>query len=156
MFSPKVLIRTARRDDVPALAVLIAEFAEYMHALGDTTEVRLDAAALERDGFGPRPAFDGLVADDAGELVGLLLYHDGYDTDAACRLLFVVDLFVTSSARGRGIGAALMRAARDEAARRDAQQLVWTVDRRNELGQRFYEGLGAEYVPDLALMSLEV
>jgi GNAT superfamily N-acetyltransferase len=154
--SSECLIREARPDDVPAIAALVEQFAQYMRGLGDTTELRLDAQALERDGFGTDPAFRGLVAEVSGEVVGFLLHHAGYDTDAACRLLFVVDLYVTGSARGRGIGAALMHAAREVAARGGAMQIVWTVDRRNVLARRFYEGIGASYVKELDLMYLNV
>src|SRR6266403_1139643 len=105
------VIREARLADVPTIAALAAEFAQYLRGLGDTTEFRLDADALERDGFGPEPAFRGLVAEMAGAVVGYLLYHDGYDPDAACRVLFVADLFVTQVVRGHGAGAALIREA---------------------------------------------
>ena len=149
-------IRTACRDDVPAIGALVAEFARYMRELGDTSDLRLDAAALERDGFGPDPAFGGLVAEMAGEVVGFLLHHGGYDTDAASRLLFVVDLYVTASARRNGIGVALMNEARKVAAARGARQLVWTVDRRNAAALRFYERMGSEYVDHLRLMCLDV
>ncbi|TAK15004.1 MAG: GNAT family N-acetyltransferase [Acidobacteria bacterium] len=149
-------IREARRDDVPAIASLVEEFARYMRDLGDTTGLRLDAAALERDGFGPDPAFRGLVAESSGSVAGFLLYHAGYDTDAAARLLFVVDLYVTESARGLGIGAALMAAARTVAARSGARQIVWTIDRRNTQARRFYERIGARDVEGLDLMCLDV
>ena len=151
-----VRIRDARITDVPAIAALIEEFAGYMRTLGDSTELRLDAEALQRDGFGPNPAFRGLVAEMSGNTVGFLLHHPGYDTDAACRLLFVVDLFVTKSAQGRGIGAALMHEARAVAARQGVRQLVWTIDRRNSQARRFYERLGAGHVDALELMSLDV
>lgn len=157
MTSPsECLIREARRDDVPAMAALVDEFARYMRHLGDTTEVRFGVEALERDGFGADPAFRGLVAEVSGKVVGFLLHHPGYDTDAACRLLFVVDLYVTETARGRGIGAALLEEARQVAARDGARQLVWTVDHRNELAKRFYERVDAQYVENLCLMYLDV
>lgn len=149
-------IREANASDVPSIAVLLEQFAGYMRQLGDLTELRLDAAALERDGFGTDPAFRGLVAEESGVVVGFLLYHDGYDTDAARRLLFVVDLFVTESARCRGIAAALMRKAREIAAIAGAGQMVWTVDGRNVKARRFYEGIGARYVEGLQLMVFDV
>jgi hypothetical protein len=90
------VIRKARLADVPAIACLAAESPQYLRGLGDTIEFRLNADALERDGFGPEPAFGGVVAEMAGSVVGYLLYHDGYDTDAACRPLMVADLFVAS------------------------------------------------------------
>ena len=150
------VIRKARLADVPAIAGLAAEFAQYLRGLGDTTEFRLTADALARDGFGPEPAFGGVVAETAGVVVGYLLHHDGYDTDAACRLLIVADLFVTQAVRGRGAGTALMREAREIAVSRGAKQLVWTVYRHNNEALRFYERIGGRHVQDLRLMCLDV
>jgi len=150
------LIREATRADVPAMALLAAEFAGYMRALGDTSDFRLDASTLERDGFGPSPAFGALVAEIEGAVVGYLLHHDGYDSDAACRVMFVADLFVTRTVRGRGVGAALMREVAAVAARRGAKEIVWTVDRRNAEALRFYEHIGGRYVEDLHLMRQDV
>ena len=141
---------------MPAIACLAAEFAQYLRGLGDTTEFRLNADALARDGFGPEPAFEGVVAEMAGGVVGYLLCHDGYDTDAACRLLIVADLFVTQAVRGRGAGTALMREAREIAVSRGAKQLAWTVYRHNTEALRFYERIGGRYVQDLRLMCLDV
>ncbi len=150
------VIRSATLADVPAIARLTHEFAEYMRGIGSTTELRLDAGALERDGFGPRQAFEGLVAEAHSGILGYLLHHDGYDTDAAHRLLFVVDLFVTRAARQHGVGVALMREARAIAHARGAKQLVWTVDRLNTAAQRFYQRIGGEFVRGLDLMCLDV
>ena len=150
------VIRKAKLADVPAIACLAAEFAQYLRGLGDTTEFRLNADALARDGFGPKPAFEGVVAEMAGGVVGYLLYHDGYDTDAACRLLMVADLFVTQAARGRGAGTALMREAREIAVSRGAKQCLWTVYQHNTQALRFYERIGGRYVQDLRLMCLDL
>lgn len=144
------------RADVPAVAQLATEFAQHMRALGDTSPLRLDAAALHHDGFGARPAFEGIVAELHGDVVGYLLHHDGYDTDAACRVLFVCDLFVREAARGQGAGAALMRNAAAVAASRGATQLVWTVDVRNTAAHQFYERLGARVADSLELMYVAV
>jgi GNAT superfamily N-acetyltransferase len=153
---PRCSIREATRADVPAIAILVEEFSQYMRDLGDASELRLDAAALEHDGFGPNPAFGGLIAEVSGKVVGFLLHHAGYDTDAACRLLFVVDLFVTTPLRGRGIGLALMNGARNLAAGTGASQIVWTIDRRNYVAQQFYEGIGARNVEELQIMCLDI
>jgi GNAT superfamily N-acetyltransferase len=154
--SPQYEIRDAKRADVPAIARLAGEFAQFMRALGDLTEFRLDAHSLQRDGFGSDQAFRGLVVEHAGVVVGYLLYHDGYDTDAACRILFVADLFVTKEARGQGIGAALMHKVSEIAAARGAKQLVWTVDQYNIEAQCFYKRIGADFVKSLRLMCLDV
>jgi hypothetical protein len=67
----------------------IAEFAVHVRGLGDETEFRLDAEVLERDGFRPTPAFAGFVAEIRNAVVGHVLFHDGYDTDAAQRMRFL-------------------------------------------------------------------
>jgi len=150
------LIRPARLGDVPAIAGLAAEFAGYMRGLGDKTESHLDAEALERDGFGPTPAFAGFVAEIMNEVVGYVLFHDGYDTDAAHRVVFVADLMVTQTMRKKGVGAALMREVTSVALGRRAKQLVWTVDRRNAEAIRFYESVGGRLVNNLYLMCLDL
>lgn len=149
-------LRPACRGDVPAIVALAEQFAQHMRELGDTTPLALDATALERDGFGPNPAFHGIVAERDAQVVGYLLHHPGYDTEAARRLVFIVDLFVSQDARGLGIGAALVEAVRRIAADTSAAQLVWTVDRRNVAAMRFYAGLGAERVEALELICLDV
>ncbi|QEL18405.1 GNAT family N-acetyltransferase [Limnoglobus roseus] len=154
--SPDVLVRDATLSDVPAIAAMAGEFASYMRDLGDATDLKLNAAAIERDGFGPEPAFRGVVAELAGEVVGYLFHHDGYDTDAAVRLLVVVDLFVTASVRGRGVGSSLMRRAREVAAARSAQQIVWTVHRLNARARKFYKTLGGRCVEEIDLMYLQI
>ena len=57
-----VVVRPLRRDDAPAVAALAAAFADYLRALGDNGAHNLTAEAIQRDGFGPQPAFAGLVA----------------------------------------------------------------------------------------------
>lgn len=127
-----------------------------MLELGDDSPLCLDAAALRRDGFGSSPAFAGLVAEIDRDVVGYLLHHPGYNTDSACRQLVVVDLFVAATARGRGIGASLLKQARRVGACAGASEVVWTVDRRNIGAQRFYERCGARTIDSAVMMGMPV
>src|SRR5262245_35273487 len=107
----RATIRAARASDAEAVAALAGEFHAYLRGLGDPFPFRFTADDFRRDGFGERPAFEGLVAEDGGAVVGYLLFHDGYDTDSARRLLHVVDLYVRPDRRRAGVGTSLMRAA---------------------------------------------
>jgi len=56
-------IRPALASDAPAIGSLANQFASYLRSLGDPTGFKLTAEAYLRDGFGLRPAFQGLVAE---------------------------------------------------------------------------------------------
>ncbi len=150
-----ITIRSARAVDAQNIGRLARQFAEYLRSLGDQTEFKMNAEAYLRDGFGKRPAFSGLVAEDGGKVIGYLLYHLGYDSDAATRVLHVVDLYVERDARRQGAGRALMEAAAKIATEAGAEELVWSVYNLNELAASFYEKLGAERITEVFFMRLK-
>jgi GNAT superfamily N-acetyltransferase len=142
----------ATANDAVAIGELAQQFAAYLRSLGDPTDFRFNAEAYLRDGFGPAPAFAGLVAEVDGRIVGYLLYHAGYDTDRAIRLMHVIDLYVHEDARRQGAGQALMHAAADICRQAGGRELFWAVYAPNKLAAEFYERLGARYTKDLKFM----
>jgi GNAT superfamily N-acetyltransferase len=149
-------VRTALASDAPAIGILAKQFAGYLRSLGDQTEFKLTAEACLRDGFGLRPAFEGLVAEELGRVIGYLLYHFGYDSDGAFRNIHIVDLYVDANARKKGAGRALMMAVAAVAREAGAQEMIWSVYRANDLAVSFYERLGARKITDLFFMKLPV
>jgi ribosomal protein S18 acetylase RimI-like enzyme len=149
-------IRSASATDAPAVASLAKQFANYLRALGDHTDFKLTAEAYLRDGFGLRPAFQGLVAEEDGKVIGYLLYHFGYDSDGAFSNLHVVDLYVDSKARQKGGGRALMKAVAVIAREAGSQEIVWSVYHANDLATAFYERLGARRITEIFFMKLPV
>lgn len=147
-----VVIRNATAADAHSIGELAKEFQAYLRALGDRTQFELTAETYLRDGFGPNSAFSGLVAELNGEITGYLLYHFGYDTDRAMRLMYVIDLYVQESKRRCGVGEALMRTAAEICREARGSELVWAVFSSNKLAFQFYERLGAKYIQDLEFM----
>jgi len=147
-----LLIRAATRDDAEAIGELARQFADYLCGLGDPTDFQLNAETYLRDGFGANPAFCGLVAELNGKVAGYLLYHFGYDTDHARRIMHVCDLYVQESARRHGAGRMLMLAAANLCREAGGHELLWTVYKPNKLALAFYERLGAKYVKELEFM----
>ena len=149
-----LIIRPALATDAHAIGNLARQFAGYLRSLGDLSEFNLTAERYLQDGFGTQPAFSGIVGEDNGKVVGYLLYHFGYDSDAAVRNLHVVDLYVDQNSRRQGAGTALMRAAAEIALAGGAVELIWSVYRPNTLAAEFYERLGAQRISNLFFMTL--
>lgn len=150
------VIRAAEAEDAEAVGRLAGEFVAYLRALGDEAELRFDATTYLRDGFGDNPAFSGLVAVRGAEVLGYLLYHQGYDADYAARTLHVADLYVSATRRGHGIGRALMERACEICRRFGGTQVVWSVYAPNQTARGFYERLGARYTRNMLFMRLDV
>jgi len=149
-------IRQAVREDAKSVEGLGREFSSELRSLGITAESSFNAESYLRDGFGPNPAFSGLVADTGNELLGYLLYLLGYDVYDAARILYVIDLYVRRDSRRHGVGRALMEEAVNICRKLGGSQVCWSVYESNALALRFYEGLGASYTKDEKLMNLDV
>ena len=149
-------IRPSTRDDAQAVARLSVEFSEYLRSLGDPDPGEFTQEKYLADGCGPSRAFSGLIAELDGVAVGYLFYCPGYASDLGGRITWIVDLFVTQCARGRGVARALMRETSQICRASGGSHLFWALYTPNTLGQRFYEKLGAQYTRDLAFMYLRV
>lgn len=150
------IIRPATPEDAYAIGELSKEFSDYLRALGDPSELSFGTEAYLRDGFGPNPAFAGLVAEREGDILGYLLYHQGYEMDEATRIFHVIDLYVRERYRRQGVGRALMGAAAKICRHLGGTQLFWSVYIPNKPAFAFYESLGARYTKDLKFMRLDV
>ena len=151
-----VIVRPTHIEDAPGVGALIQQFAAYLRGLGDDGPLEFSEAAFIRDGFGEHPAFSGLVAEADGVIQGYLLYHFGYNADNAARNLHVIDLYVNESARGLGIGKALMLEAARIAKSAGATEVFWAVFDRNDVALGFYQAIGARFTKDLVFMKLDL
>ena len=147
-------IRDITPEDAEPLARMWGDFGRYLRDLGDTDEQNFGIEAILRDGFGPDPAFSGIIAERDGNACGYLLYHFGYDVDRAMRIMFVIDLWVDTAVRRHGIGLALMREAAARCRARGGAELLWAVFTPNQLAIDFYQQLGAEFLKSLKFMHL--
>ena len=137
-----MLIRKAVEADVSKLLVLmreLARFEEYIDAFAITAET------LVEQGFRRAPPdFQCFVAEEDGELLGMLVYYFIPFTYRAKPNVIVKELYVSETARGRGIGRSLMRAVANEAVKGGSGAIKWYVANWNSSGIDFYERLGAK------------
>jgi ribosomal protein S18 acetylase RimI-like enzyme len=149
-------IRHAVREDAKSVEALEREFSEDLRSIGISSDSSFSAESYLRDGFGPDPAFSGLVVDDGTDLLGYLLYHLGYEVEDAARILYVIDLYIRRDSRGQGLGRALMKEATKVCRELGGSQVCWSVYASNAPALRFYESLGANYTLDEKFMHLDV
>ena len=134
-------IRPAEPSDLPEIAALIRELADYEQM---TDDVVWETAQLERELFGPDPAAHVLLAvTEAGEVAGMALWFRTFSTFLGRSGIWLEDLFVRPEQRRHGHGRALIRHLRTLTEGR----LEWVVLDWNTSAQTFYEDLGASPVP---------
>jgi GNAT superfamily N-acetyltransferase len=139
----RVVLRRARRDDVPAIVGLLA--ADQLGATRDSVRDDADLAAYEA-AFGAidaDPAHLLLVAESGGQVVGTmqLSFLPGLARRGALRAQ-IEAVRVSQTIRGSGVGAAMMQWAIDEAGRRGCALVQLTSDKSRTSAHRFYQRLG--------------
>jgi len=134
-------IRDAAEADVPLIATLIRELAEYERLLDSVsmTEERLRSAL-----FGPhRYAEVAIAEDDKGEPLGFALFFHNFSTFRGLPGIYLEDLFVRPAHRGLGVGRALLQHLARLTRARNCGRLEWSVLDWNETAIGFYRRLGA-------------
>jgi GNAT superfamily N-acetyltransferase len=143
----ELVIRAATPEDVGTLLRLIRELAQFEKL---AHEVRATEADLLREGFGPSPRYEALLAEENGQALGFALYFHTFSTFEGRSGLHLEDIFVRDEARGRGIGRKLMARLAAIAADRNCARLDLSVLHWNP-ARRFYDRLGmkqmAEWLP---------
>lgn len=134
-------LRPGQPADVPQVFALVQELALFEKAPDQVTNT---PEAMLRDGFGPNPLFGLIVAEAGGQIVGMSLYYFRYSTWKGKRL-YLEDLIVTESWRGRGLGEALLYATIERAREENCTGLMWQVLDWNQPAITFYQKFGARF-----------
>ncbi|HEX6772572.1 MAG TPA: GNAT family N-acetyltransferase [Acidobacteriaceae bacterium] len=133
-------IRLATEADIPTILSLIHALAAYER---EPDAVQIGETELRRDGFGPQPLFECLIAEDEnGKAAGFALYFPIYSTWRGPSL-HLEDLFVHPQHRGRGIGKALLARVAAIAMERGCSRMQWDVLDWNTPAIDFYQSRGA-------------
>lgn len=136
-----IRIRDAVPGDEASLLALLRGLAEYERL---TDRFRATEAGLAAALFGPRPAAQAVLAEEAGQALGLALWHRTFSTFACRTGYYLEDIFVRPEARGRGIGRMLFGELARRLRAEGGETITWAVLRWNEPALSFYRGLGAE------------
>lgn len=139
-------IRRAEWEDCARIMELVHELAVFEKA---PQEVTVSMEHFIESGFGPNPVWWAFVAEvpeatsPTGKLViGFALYYIRYSTWKGQRM-YLEDLLVTESWRGKGVGALLFERLFEEARNRQLNGIAWQVLEWNEPAIKFYKKLNA-------------
>ncbi len=99
-------------------------------------------ASLRAHGFGARRLFWAVLAERAGEAVGMVLFYPDYSTQRGEPGVYVQDLFVDAGCRGLGVGRGLLAQAVLAAGAWGGRYMTLGVGPANAAARAFYAGLG--------------
>ena len=147
-----ISIRPATSADLPLIAALIRELAEYERLSG---EVRFDEAVLGEKLFGQRPYAEVLIGEVDGAAQGFALFFHNFSTFEGRPGIYLEDLFVRPAARGKGLGKALLAELARLVVERGCARLEWAVLDWNEPSIGFYKSLGAKPMDEWTVMRVD-
>lgn len=129
------MIRAGKWEDLPRVLELIKELAVYERAAEEVTNT---VAMMEKDGFGPNPVYGFFIAEKDNAIVGLALYYYRYSTWKGKRL-YLEDIIVTESFRGKGIGKQLFEVVLKKTLAEKCTGMMWQVLDWNKPAIDFYK-----------------
>jgi GNAT superfamily N-acetyltransferase len=139
-------IREARPEDCDEIHAMICELALYERepeaVVGTPDQLRERLFAAEPH------VFAHVAEDDSGALVGMAIWFLNYSTWLARHGIYLEDLYVRESARGQGIGEALLSNLASICVARGYGRLEWWVLDWNAPAIDFYRSKGAVAMDD--------
>ncbi|MEO5499960.1 MAG: GNAT family N-acetyltransferase [Ginsengibacter sp.] len=130
-----IQIRRAEKADCKSIMNLIQELADYEKAPG---EVTVEFDHFVNSGFGKNPVWYAFVAQEDDLVIGFALYYIRYSTWKGQRM-YLEDILVTNSHRGKGVGKLLFDQLIKEACEKKLSGMVWQVLDWNEPAINFYK-----------------
>lgn len=128
-------VRPLRVDEREAWYELWKGYQEYYEVnLDDETE-SLWQRLMANDADGPLC----LVAEDNGELLGLVQYLYHGTTWSPKQRIYLHDLYTVPESRGKGIGRQLIEAVYEAGRARDCDQVYWLTQDFNKAGRALYD-----------------
>ncbi|MET3907938.1 GNAT superfamily N-acetyltransferase [Bradyrhizobium sp. S3.3.6] len=141
-------IRRARPGEAGLILSFVRELAEYEKL---SHEVEATEAMIAGALFGADPRLFCAIAEWNGEPVGFAVWFLNFSTFSGRHGIYLEDLYVRPSHRGRGLGKALLVYLAKECVDNGWSRLQWAVLDWNAPSIAFYKSLGAALLDDWTL-----
>ncbi len=136
-----ILIREGKKEDIPEVFNLIQELAIFEDGL-DQVSNTIEKIVI--DGFGAHPVFGLIIAESEGKIIGSAIYYYRYSTWKGKRL-YLEDLIVTESMRGKGVGKLLFDETLAIAKKTNCTGMMWQVLDWNDSAINFYKKYNSHF-----------
>lgn len=136
-----IKIRKALKKDSRDIIRLITELADF-EKLAPPDEKA--TGNLIKDIYKKNSPIKVLVAEYGKELIGYAFYFFTYSTFLAKKTLYLEDIYISNSHRGKGIGKIFYNRLLQEAKKNKCGRMEWHVLDWNKNAIGFYEKLGAK------------
>ena len=144
-------IRKAQAKDADLVYQFIKELAAY-EELED--EVVGSVEKIKETLFGENPKAEVIFLEEEGEAVGFALFFHNYSTFLCRYGIYIEDIYVRESARGKGYGKALFKHICGLAKQRECGRVEWWCLDWNKPSIDFYLRLGAEAMSEWTVYRL--
>jgi GNAT superfamily N-acetyltransferase len=133
-------VRTATEADCALILSFIRELAEYEKLLH---EVVASEDQLRKNLFSERRSAEVIIGEWDGEPVAFALFFNNFSTFLGKPGLYLEDLYVRPTMRGKGLGKRMLAYLARQAIARDYGRMEWWVLDWNKPAIDFYHSLGA-------------
>jgi GNAT superfamily N-acetyltransferase len=137
--SDSILIRPVEQSDFPEWKPLWDGYNAF-YGRKDATALAEEISRMTWSRFfDPHEPVHALVAVESGRLAGLVHYIFHRSTISIAPTCYLQDLFTLESARGKGVGRALIEAVYQRAVEAGSGRVYWLTHETNETAMKLYD-----------------
>ena len=137
--SEQINVRPIQENDFAAWLPLWDGYNAFYGRRGETALLPEITQTTWKRFLNPNEPVFALVAESGGEVVGLAHYLFHRSTTRIELICYLQDLFTAPTARGRGIGKALIHAVHQNAKSTGSSRVYWQTHETNAAGRLLYD-----------------
>ncbi len=139
----ELIVRPVRPDDFAQWLPLWDGYNAFYERVGPTAlDPAITRVTWQRFFDAYEPVY-AQVAEQDGQLLGLVHYLYHRTTTAIAPLCYLNDLFTSEAARGKGVGRALIEAVYAEARKAGSPRVYWLTHETNATARLLYDKVAA-------------
>jgi GNAT superfamily N-acetyltransferase len=137
--TPDLLIRPVQQSDFPQWKMLWDGYNAFYGRKGDTALPEATTAMTWSRFFDSYEPVHAFVAEQSGQILGLVHYLFHRSTISIQPTCYLQDLFTVESARGKGVGRALIQEVYRIAAEAGCARVYWLTHETNSTAMQLYD-----------------